>query len=136
MPIEDLIDRAETYATIAAEAPDRQTPPQTAMGGADRSDGNWLTVADGVPCLVWTREASLDYDRNDARQTVVSARIYFHGDDVPNPGLTSRNRITVTSSAEGTPGRLLGVYAVLGAREPALAAGRLLIVDCERIRTP
>lgn len=135
MSIEALIDDSGQQATITAEAPDRQLPGQTAAGGADRSDGNWLTVADGVPCLVWTEGVELDYDRNDQRAAVVEARIYFYCDPVPPPGLTSRNRITVTQQAPDGTRRLVGVYAVTGSREPARGSQRLVIADCQRIRS-
>jgi hypothetical protein len=131
--IESLIDDAGQFASITAEAPDGQPPEATAMGGADRSDPNWLTVADGVPCLVWHRDVAIDYERNDARASVVTARIYFAADTVPP--LTSRHRITVTQAADDGP-RVLGVYAVKGSREPSRGSQSMLIVEAERIRVP
>ena len=64
---------------------------------ADRSDANWVTVADGVPCLVSEKGSSLDYDRNDARANVITARVYFGCDPVPS-GISTRNRINVTAT--------------------------------------
>lgn len=137
MSLESLIDDSGQQATITAEAPGGRVPGQTALGGADRSDANWLTVADGLPCLVRERSVAVDYGRNDARASVVTARIYFVPDDVAAvlpSGLSSRHRITVTVGGEGGP-ITTGVYAVKGAVDPN-SMGRVLQVDCERIRTP
>ena len=136
MSIQGLIDAGGQLATITAEAPDRRTPGQTAAGGADRSDANWLTVVDGVPCLVWHQGSSLDTDHNDQRAGIIQARIYFADDPAPPPGLSSRHRITVTESGPEDNRRVLGIYAVQGARRAALGSQDLLMADCERIRIP
>lgn len=133
MSLESLIENSGQQATITAEAPDGQVPGQTAMGGADRSDGNWVPIAGPVPCLVRTRGSALNYNRNDERAAVIDARIYFAADPVPS-GISSRHRITVTAAGTGGP-RVIGVYAVMGTIDPN-SMGRLFEVDCERIRTP
>lgn len=133
MSVESLIDNSGQQASITAEAPDGQVPAQTAMGGADRSDANWVTVADGVPCLVRTRSSALSYGRDDERAAVIDARIYFAADPVPS-GISSRHRITVTVAGTGGP-RVLGIYDVQGVVDPN-SMGRIFEVDCERIRTP
>lgn len=131
MPLEDFFD---CQATITAEAPDGQVPPQDALGGADRSDANWVTVAAGVPCLLSEKGSTLDYSRNDARANVIQARVYFARDPVPG-GISSRNRITVTRATPGNQPQIPGIYAVQGTINPN-AMGRLFEVDCERVRTP
>lgn len=137
MSISSLISRSGMQATITAEAPDGQVPAQDALGGADRSDGNWVTVVSGVPCLLNTSSSSLaaffGSGRNDARANVIDARIYFLSDPVPS-GISTRNRVTVTQ--QGTGGiRTLGVWSVQGVVDPN-SMGRIFQVDCERIRTP
>lgn len=130
MSLESLIENSGQSASILAEAADGQVPAQTAMGGADRSDANWLTVADGVPVLVRTRSSAVNRDYDDERAGVIDATLYFAADPVPSgSGLSSRHRIVVTG------GRAAGTYAVLGAIDPN-SMGRILQVDCERIRTP
>lgn len=135
MSLESLIEDSGQLASILAEAADGQVPPQTAMGGADRSDGNWLTVADGVPVLVRTRSSALNRDYDDERAQVIDATLYFAADPVPSgSGLSSRHRIVVADGGTGG-GRAAGVYAVLGVIDPN-SMGRILQVDCERIRVP
>lgn len=128
-----MIENSGHQAAITAEAPRGASVGQTAMGGADRSDAHWLTVADGVPCLVAPGGSSIDRDRNDARENVIAATIYFRADPVPG-GLSTRHRITVTSTRTPDP-VVLGVYAVTGAIDPNYL-GRLFEVACERVRTP
>jgi hypothetical protein len=137
MSIESLISRGGQQATITAEAPDGQVPAQDALGGADRSDANWILVASGVPCLLNTTSSTLSAfggARNDARANVISARIYFAGDPVPS-GISTRHRITITDMGAGGP-RSLGLYAVQGANQPVLGSQTIIQVDCERLRTP
>ena len=136
MSIESLIDDAGQFATITAEAPDDQVPGQDPTGAADRSDANWVTVATGVPCLVRPRSSAVrSYPgQNDARTALVDATIYLLADPVPSIGLSSRNRLEVTTALYGAP-QVLGVYAVLGVINPNTMDHHLQ-VDCERIRTP
>jgi hypothetical protein len=136
MSLESLINESGQQATITAEAPDGQLPAQDATGAADRSDDNWVTVADGVPCLVNTRSSTLEArgsKRNDGRANVIDARIYFAADPVPS-GVSTRHRVTVTVPGAGGP-RALGVYAVQGVVDPN-SMSRIFQVDCERVRTP
>lgn len=130
MPLEDFLDQE---ATITAEAPDGRVPPQDALGGADRSDGNWVTVASGVPCLVREKGSSLDPDRDDARMNVITATVYFEADPVPS-GISTRHRITVTATTPAGP-QILGLYSVQGTVDPN-AMGRIFQVSCERVRIP
>lgn len=134
MSIESLIENSGCQASITAEAPRGQVPGQTAMGGADRSAANWLTVADGVPCLVSMPSASIDRGRNDARAGVLTGTIFFKCDPVPG-GLSSRHRIAVTRARPGGDPVVLGVYAVTGAVDPNYLAHHLEVA-VERIRTP
>lgn len=137
MSLESLIASSGQQATITAEAVDGQVPAQDTLGGADRSDCNWVTVAAGVPCLVSTKSSTLSAfssNRDDARRNVVTSRIYFLSDPAPGVGLSSRHRITVTAAGPGGP-RSLGVYAVQGSVDPN-SLGRLIQVDVERVRTP
>ena len=133
MSIESLIEDSGQQATITSEATRGQVPGQTAMGGADRSNANWATVADGVPCLVNPKGSSLDRNRNDARANVINAEVFFLADPVPG-GMSSRHRITVTLTDRPDP-VVLGVYAVTGVVDPNYL-GRIFVADCERIRTP
>jgi hypothetical protein len=134
MSIETLIEGSGQLATITAEAPRGQGTSRTSMGGADRSDANWLTVADGVPCLVAPEGAALDRDRNDARQDRVTATVYFARDPAPE-GLSTRHRIAVTSVRPGRDPVVVGVYAVTGVVD-RLYLGRLFEASAERVRTP
>lgn len=131
MSLDSLIYDSGMEVTITAEAPDGQVPGQTAIGGADRSDANWVDVADGFPCLLRMQGSQIDYDRNDARAMVEQGRIYMIYDPVP-AAISSRNRIKVTIPGEGGR-RVLGVFAVTGVTDPN-SMGRLLQVDVERIR--
>ena len=135
MSLESLIDDSGQFATITAEAPDGQVPTQDPTGAADRSDGKWVTVAAGVPCLVNEKSSALMAfsGRNDARMGIVNARIYFYVDPVP-AGISSRNRITVTTAGTGAP-QVLGTYAVQGRVNPN-TMDRIFEVDCEKVRTP
>ena len=135
MSLESLIDDSGQLATITAEAADGQVPGQDPTGAADRSDGNWPTIATGVPCLVDEKSSALMAfpGRNDARMAVVNARIYFYADPVPG-GISSRNRITVFVAVKGIP-QVLGVYAVQGRINPN-TMDRIFEVDCEKLRTP
>jgi len=115
---------------ITAEAPAGQPVPQDGLGGADRG-GDWLTVADGVPCLVRPMDSALmafGGARDDARRNVITARIYFGADPVPE-GISTRHRITITSGTVSTQ----GVYAVQGTINPN-SMDLIFQVDCERIR--
>jgi hypothetical protein len=136
MSLESLIEDSGQLATITAEAPDGQVPGQDPTGAADRSDANWVSVVTGVPCLVSPKSSALRAypGQNNARQALVDARIYFTSDPVPTIGISSRNRVTVTTATTGEP-QVLGVYAVLGVINPN-TMDRLFEVDCERIRTP
>jgi hypothetical protein len=132
MAISDFLNQT---ATILAEAPYGVQPPQTAMGGADR--WNWITVADGVPCLLRTRTnvlAAYAGKRNDSRQQQIGARIYFEGDPVPE-GISSRHRIVLSECPRPADN---GTYAVIGAIDPDTPTDqdRLLEVDVERVRKP
>jgi hypothetical protein len=130
--IESIIERSGQLATITAEAPRGLATGRTAMGGADRSDANWLTVADGVPCLVSPSGSSLDRSRNDAREDVIEATLYFARDPAPG-GLDTRHRATVTGTRTGGDPVVIGVYAVTGVVDPNYL-GRLFVASCERIR--
>jgi hypothetical protein len=132
MPLEDFLDQ---LADIKEEAADGDVPAQDALGAADRSDANWVTVATDVPCMVRTVTARLDAfpGRNDARAEIVNARIYFYTDPIPR-GIGTRNRVIVEDI----------VYAVqgIGARGAAkriapspTAEGHLFAIDCEVIKT-
>lgn len=135
MSIEDIIERSGMQATITAEAPSGQEVGQTALGGADRSDADWIAVATAVPCLVSPSGSSLERDRNDARENVIEAVIYFRCDPLaPGAALGTRHRVTVTSTRTPDP-VVLGVYAVTGVVDPNYL-GRLFEVSCERIRIP
>ena len=136
MSLESLIEDANQFATITAEAPDGSVPSQDPTGAADRSDGNWETIKSGVPCLVNPKNSAVQGfpGRNDARMAIIDARIYFETDPLPPFGLSSRNRITVysTSSVQSS---IIGIFAVQGVINPN-SLGRICEVDCERIRTP
>lgn len=130
MSLESLIDASGQFAEITAEANPGSRPPLTTMGGVDRSDGNWLEVVSGVPCLVRPQGGSLNLNRNDARANVKTPKIYFLCDPVPT-GLTTKHRIKVTQGSDKT---LVGVYAVQDVTDPN-SMGRIFQVDCERVRT-
>jgi hypothetical protein len=131
MALEDFLT---AQASITAEAAPGSVPPPTALGGADRSAGNWLTVADGVPCLVETNGATLyafSGRRNNSRQNVVDATIYFLGDPVPG-GMTTKHRIKVTGCPRDADN---GTYAVQGVIDPN-TLGDHIEVAVERVRKP
>ena len=132
MSLESLIEDSEQVADITVESTSGVGPPQTTMGGTDRSAGNWLGVAQQIPCLVRDQSATLNYARNDARANVKTTRIYFLCDPVPGGGLSTKHRITVSLGKDPVA---RGVYAVQGVIDPN-SMGRLFEVDCERIRTP
>jgi hypothetical protein len=137
MSIETLIQRSGQQATITAEAPTGQVPPQDAAGGANRSDANWVAVASGVPCLLNIASSALKSfgsARSDARANVIDVRIYFYSDPVEPGGISTRHRVTVTAPGHGGQ-RVIGIYAVQGVTDPN-SLGRIIQVDCERIRTP
>jgi len=121
--IEDFLTQS---ATISVEASTGSVPPQTALGGANRS-GAWPVVADGVPCLVRPRSSFLaahGLARDNARRNVETATIYFAADPLADSGgITTRHRITV----DGTVHAIQGVINVN-------SLDRLFQVDCERIR--
>ena len=127
-----LLDFLRHTATITAEAPDGQVPPQDALGGADRSDANWVTIAQGVPCLVSPRGSSLDRSILDSRENLIEATIYFAPDPIAR-GLTTRHRVTVTAPGRPDP-ILIGVYTPTGVNDPNYL-GILIEVDAERIRS-
>ena len=135
MSVEALIEDSGQQALITCEAPDGQVPPQDALGGADRSDANWVTVASGVPCLVCPKTARVNAfpGRNDARANLIDAVIYFSVDPVPS-GISSRHRITVIIPGTGGS-KVLGVYAVQGSVDPN-TMGHIFQVGCEKIKTP
>ena len=135
MSVDSLIEDSGQQALITCEAPDGQVPPQDALGGADRSDANWVTVASGVPCLVCPKSARVNAfpGRNDARVNLIDTIVYFSVDPVPS-GISSRHRITVTVQGTGGP-KVLGVYAVQGSVDPN-SMGVVFEVGCERIKTP
>jgi hypothetical protein len=133
--LESLIEDSGQLATITQESPDGQVVGQDPTGAADRSDPNWITVASAIPCLVNEKSSSLQAfsGRNDARMGIVNARIYFFRDPVP-AGLSSRNRITVTTASSGST-QVIGIYAVQGRINPN-TMNRIFEVDCEKVRTP
>lgn len=135
MSLESLIEESGQQATITSEAPAGQLPPQTLLGGVDRSDPNWVTVAAGVPCLVNVKSSTLSAfpSRNDARANVADARIYFLPEAIAL-GITTRMRITVIAAPPHDP-VVLGVYSVQGMTDPN-SMGRILQIDCERVRNP
>jgi hypothetical protein len=132
--IEGIIEQSGQLATVTAEAPRGVAAARTAMGGADRSDAAWLTVADGVPCLVSPSGSSLDRRRNDAREDAIEAEIYFARDPAPG-GLNTRHRVSVTGTRTGGDPVALGVYVVTGVVDPNYL-GRLFVARAERIRVP
>lgn len=130
MSLESLISDSGQQAEILAEANPGSRPKQSTMGGADRSDANWLEVVSGVSCLVRPQGGTLNLNRNDARANVKTPKIYFLEDPVPT-GLTTKHRIKVTLGLDGT---LVGVYAVQDVTNPN-SMDRIFQVECERIRT-
>jgi hypothetical protein len=136
MSLESLIDDANQFATITAEAPDGSVPAQDPTGAADRSDANWETIVSGVPCLVNPKNSAVQAfpGRNNARMAMIDARIYFVNDPLPPFGISSRNRITVRSG-RSQESSLVGIFAVIGTINPNSLNG-ICEVDCERIRTP
>jgi hypothetical protein len=134
MSLESLIMDSGQRADISVEAPDGQVPLQDVLGGAIRTDP-WPSVVQGVPCLVSPRASTLQAfpPRNDARANVSDTRIYFLADPVPS-GLSTRHRITVVVDGVGGPS-VLGVYAVQNPNDPN-SMGRILQVDCEKVRNP
>lgn len=135
MSLESLIEDSNQFATITVEAPSGTFPPQTSIGGVDRSQP-WPVVASGVPCLVNTKGSPLSAfsgARNDSRGSIFDTRIYFCSDPT-STGFTTRMRITVTQAGNGEP-VTLGVYAVKNPTNPN-SMGRIFQVDCEKVRTP
>lgn len=130
MSIESLIENSGQFADITIEADSGFAPPQTSMGGVDRS-APWPEVVSGVPCLVRDQSSTLNYSRNDGRVNVKNTRIYFSKDPTPT-GLTTKHRITVSGGHDQVA---VGVYAVQGVIDPNSMA-ELFQVDCERVRTP
>lgn len=119
--IEDFLVQT---ATITAEAPSGSVPPQTVLGGANRS-GPWTVVADGAACLVRPRSsylAAYGSSRDNARRNVEAVTIYFAVDPVPG-GINTRHRITVDGAVHAVQG-VINVNSL----------DRLFQVDCERIR--
>ena len=117
MALADFLRQAATISLLPVG--------RTTAGGADRTEPEVL--AENVPCLVRPRSSALEAfgaRRNDARAERIDATIYFAGDPLaPDAELTTRHRITVA-----------GVdYAVRGPQDPN-SLGRLLQVDCERLR--
>lgn len=135
MSLESMIDDSGQLATITVEAPTGQFPPQTALGGVDRTQA-WTVLASGVPCLMNNRSSPLmSYPgRNDARAQVYDTRIYFYADPTPS-GFTTRMRITVTKAGAGGNATDLGVYSVKSTSNPN-TMGVIFQIDCEKVRTP
>ena len=133
MSLESLIEDSNQFASITMEAPAGQIPPLTPMGGVDRT-GTWTPIVDSVPCLLNNKSSQLMAypGRNDARAQVFDTRIYFYYDPTPT-GITTRMRITVSQTI-GTDTTDLGIYQVVSVQNPN-SMGRILEVDCEKVRT-
>lgn len=138
MSLESLIEDSGQLATITVEALDGSVPPQSAMGGVDRS-GTWQQIATGVPCLLNNKNSQLMAwpGRNDARAQVFDTRIYFYLDPTPS-GFTTRMRITVSEPGGGsgddpTDTTDLGVYQVVSVNNPN-SMDRIWQIDCEKVR--
>src|SRR5215469_3488934 len=131
MSLEDLIDASGQVATITQEAPPGLIPPQTAMGGVDRTM-QWPSIAT-LPCHVNTTASPLQpypTGRNNERQQVYTTRIYFYS--CPSIGFTTRMRIAV---AGGSDPAVVGTYQIEAVKNPN-SMSRLWEIDCERVRTP
>jgi hypothetical protein len=135
MSLESLIDDSGQFATITVEAASGSFPPQTSLGGVDRSQA-WPIVAANVPCLLSNRSSPLMSfpGRNDARAQVYDTRVYFYFDPTPS-GFTTRMRINVTKAGPGGDAIDLGTYSVKGTNNPN-TMGVIFQVDCEKVRTP
>jgi len=135
MSIESQVRRSGQFCDITVEAQPGQQPPQTAMGGTDRS-GGWLPVATGVPCLVNTKASPLMAypGRNDARAQVQTNRIYFYYDPTP-AGFTTRMRISVYKPGSDGDQTNLGTYRPVETFNPN-SMDRIFQIDCEKVRTP
>jgi hypothetical protein len=135
MSLEDLIDGSNQLATISIEAPAGQFPPQTGMGGTDRT-GFWTVLASNVPCLLNNKQSILSpwkTGRNDERQQIFSTRVYFYVDPTP-AGFTTRMRITVTQSTLASDNTDLGTYQVLNVSNPN-SMNRIWEIDVEKVLT-
>lgn len=131
MSIDSMIADAGQQCAVEVDST-FSLPSQTAMGGADRTATNWVTVADAVPCLVRILTYKLEDDQNGQRVAVVSARIYFVSDPVPD-GLNVRHRVRITNTGTGGP-RVTGTWSVQGVNDPN-SMGRLIYVDAQRTGT-
>ena len=133
MSLEDLINESNQLATITIEALPGSVPPQTVMGGVDRT-GEWPVIASGIPCLLNNKSSALTpytQGRNNERQQVFTTRIYFCFDPTPN-GFTTRMRITVTQSSTGTDATDLGIYQVENVSNPN-SMNRIWEIDVEKV---
>jgi hypothetical protein len=133
MSLEDLISASNQLATITQEAADGKQPPQTTMGGTDRT-GTWMQLASNVPCLLNNKSSQLTpytQGRNNERQQVFTTRIYFYSDPTP-AGFTTRQRITVTQSHLGTDDTDLGIYQIMNVSNPN-SMNRIWEIDVEKI---
>jgi hypothetical protein len=132
MSIETFIADSGQECAVEVDSTADQ-PAQTAMGGADRSEGNWVTVADAVPCLVDLKKTDVNYDRNNQRVYLTTATIYFAEDPVLG-GLSIRHRIRIVNTGTSGP-RIAGPWAIRGIMDP-IPAGDHLEVLCQRTGLP
>lgn len=114
MPLDDLLRQLADVLLIP--------PGQSGSGGVDRT-GDPVPIAEGVPCLVRPLSA-LRFARNDQDAEAIDSRIYFAGDPLaPGGELTARHEIRVD-----------GVFYRISGSINVNSMGRLLHVDCERLR--
>lgn len=114
MPLDDFLRQIADVL----EAPRAQTGSM----GVDRT-GEPVPLAQGVPCLVRPLSA-LRFVRNDQDVEAIDSRIYFAGDPLaPGGELTARHELRVD-----------GVHYRISGSIDLNSMGRLLHVDCERLR--
>lgn len=124
---------ADAGTIVSVEADEIATgPAQTSMGGVDRSDSNWVTIADGVPCLIEIEKP----DRimiNDQVRYETKAIIYLMSDPVPG-GMSISHRIRVMEAGHAGSS-IRGLWAVIGVTDP-VPFGHHLEVNALRIGLP
>jgi hypothetical protein len=134
MSLESLIQDSGQLASILVEAASGQQPPQTGMGGTDRTQP-WITLASGIPCLLNNKTSLLSpykQGRNDERQQVYTTRVYFYYDPTPS-GFTTRMRISITDAdPSDTDVTDLGTYQVENVSNPN-SMNRIWQIDVEKI---
>jgi len=131
LSLETIIADAGTLCAVEVDST-AGVPTQTAMGGASRTDADWVTVADSVPCLV-EPTGGQQVEVNSQKQYQTKAIIYFAADPVPE-GMSPRHRIRITSvGAAGK--RIAGTWAIDFVDDP-IPSGDHLEVSCTRIGIP